>query len=930
MNKPKDKKNGKKNVQVVVRLRPLNNTERNEGGISTIKADVVTKTIATSVGKQFGPFDKCYGPEATQQEVYMDTVAPLIKEVLNGFNCTVFAYGQTGTGKTFTMEGTHDEEGDYSWDSDPKAGIIPRALHQIFSALAGIEDFCVRVSYVELYNEELYDLLGPAGDAEQRLRIFDDKAHGNGILINNLTEVTVRNRNEVYSLLKKGAERRRTAATLMNMSSSRSHSVFTVSVLFRDNETKSEELLLKTGKLNLVDLAGSENIGRSGSTAGRAREAGSINQSLLTLGRVITALTSNASHIPYRESKLTRILQDSLGGKTITTIIATLTPSSTSLEESVSTLEYAQRAKNIKNSPEVNQQITRKALLREYSDEIERLRRDLIAAREKNGVFLAQENYDELQEQIKENNARIDELEAQLEVTMRKYEQVVKDFEFIDQQYQIAYQKHLAALSKLAMRMDELKVEKEERLKSLKQYEAAKLALEQSEDEGRKLYAQARQVNESNIVIGNELEKMHEKYMKCQMIFEENNKLLGNFSANQIGSTHRMKDEIYQFNSASIADIESMKGHCRAIHDASVQRLRKMEEVSKSVNVLVHDARGYLSDLLSEFKNNSENQSNGFQQGLLTKLTTLSGILSGLLSLENNHYNSMESFMNSCRQYFESHSSSIEAFNLSSVAKFEEEKLLYSQMEELVRRLKANQESRAREVEEFVENQTMSRNALVNVAGEKSMELKNTFEKASEGNANAQNEIEKMNSLIPAFVSGSIKITQEVVSDTTFNLTTLSNSVQNHYNEVNSNLNEATTVIGQQAEVLCNTMDQHREVDNVLATKAVNHLDASQKSMEHFVHQELVRFKSDGDTPARKRRAFGVELMQPSSANDLYSNAAANLSPIKAFSMRESILAPEMGMLMSPDTIKAALVAQSKKPTTSVSSEGSENMQVDG
>ena len=160
-------------------FRPLNNTERNEGGTSTIKADVVTKTIATTAGRQFGPFDKCYGPEATQQEVYMDTVAPLIKEVLSGFNCTVFAYGQTGTGKTFTMEGAHDEDGDYSWDSDPKAGIIPRALHQIFSALAGIEDFCVRVSYVELYNEELYDLLGSTGDAEQRLRIFDDKAHGN-------------------------------------------------------------------------------------------------------------------------------------------------------------------------------------------------------------------------------------------------------------------------------------------------------------------------------------------------------------------------------------------------------------------------------------------------------------------------------------------------------------------------------------------------------------------------------------------------------------------------------------------------------------------------------------------------------------------------------------------------------------------------------
>lgn len=169
-----------------------------------------------------------------------------------------------------------------------------------------------------------------------RLRIFDDKTHnGNGVLINGLTEVAVRSRDEVYNLLRRGADRRRTASTLMNMNSSRSHSVFTVSVLFRDNCAKTEELLLKTGKLHLVDLAGSESIGRSGAVDKRAREAGNINQSLLTLGRVINALTTNASHIPYRESKLTRILQDSLGGKTITTIIATVSPSSTNLEESV-------------------------------------------------------------------------------------------------------------------------------------------------------------------------------------------------------------------------------------------------------------------------------------------------------------------------------------------------------------------------------------------------------------------------------------------------------------------------------------------------------------------------------------------------------------------------------------------------------------------
>uniref|UniRef100_A0A914PJT1 Kinesin-like protein n=1 Tax=Panagrolaimus davidi TaxID=227884 RepID=A0A914PJT1_9BILA len=383
MNRQKEtKKRNKKNVQVAIRIRPINEMEKGEKGKSIAHCDRVTKMVTMNALKEqklFGPFDAVYGAEASQTDIYMDIVNPLIQEVLSGYNCTVFAYGQTGTGKTFTMEGRHDESNEYSWEEDPTAGIIPRALHHIFSELTALalDDYCVRVSYVELYNEELYDLLATGNVEDQtRLRIFDDKTYnGNRVLISGLTEVAVRGRDEVYRLLKRGAERRRTASTLMNMNSSRSHSVFTVSVLFRDQSTsKSEELLLKTGKLHLVDLAGSESIGRSGAVAARAREAGNINQSLLTLGRVINALTTNASHIPYRESKLTRILQDSLGGKTITTIIATLSPSSTNFEESVSTLDYAQRAKNIKNNPEVNQQVTRKALMNKYNEEIEQIK----------------------------------------------------------------------------------------------------------------------------------------------------------------------------------------------------------------------------------------------------------------------------------------------------------------------------------------------------------------------------------------------------------------------------------------------------------------------------------------------------------------------------------------------------------------------------
>merc|ERR1711970_1596475 len=157
-----------------------------------------------------------------------------------------------------------------------------------------------------------------------------------------------------------------------------------------ESSVEGEEVL-RIGKLNLVDLAGSENIGRSGAMDKRAREAGNINQSLLTLGRVITALVDRTPHVPYRESKLTRLLQDSLGGRTKTTIIATISPGVNNMEETLSTLDYAHRAKNITNKPEVNQKLTKKALIKQYEDEIEQLKRDLMASREKNGVFLANE-----------------------------------------------------------------------------------------------------------------------------------------------------------------------------------------------------------------------------------------------------------------------------------------------------------------------------------------------------------------------------------------------------------------------------------------------------------------------------------------------------------------------------------------------------------
>uniref|UniRef100_A0A182RSQ1 Kinesin motor domain-containing protein n=1 Tax=Anopheles funestus TaxID=62324 RepID=A0A182RSQ1_ANOFN len=380
------------NVQVYVRVRPTNTREKLIRSQEVV--DVVSNRELQLKSKKF-TFDRTFAPNCKQHEVYQAVVAPYIEEVLSGFNCTVFAYGQTGTGKTFTMVGEEEPELSAAWEDDTQTGIIPRAVNHLFDELRMTElEFSMRISYLELYNEELCDLLST--DDTVKIRIFDDVQKKGSVIVQGLEEIPVHSKDDVYKLLAKGQERRKTASTLMNAQSSRSHTIFSIIVHIKENGNDGEEML-KIGKLNLVDLAGSENISKAGNEKGiRTREAVNINQSLLTLGRVITALVEKTPHIPYRESKLTRLLQESLGGRTKTSIIATVSPGSKDFEETLSTLEYAHRAKNIQNRPEANQKLSKKTVIKEYTEEIDRLKRDLMAARDKNGIYLAEETYNEM------------------------------------------------------------------------------------------------------------------------------------------------------------------------------------------------------------------------------------------------------------------------------------------------------------------------------------------------------------------------------------------------------------------------------------------------------------------------------------------------------------------------------------------------------
>ncbi|KAL2503036.1 kinesin-related protein [Forsythia ovata] len=430
------------NVQVLLRCRPFSDDELRNNAPQVVTCNDYQREVAVSqniAGKHIDrvfTFDKVFGPNAQQKDLYEQAVVPIVNEVLEGFNCTIFAYGQTGTGKTYTMEGEcKRSKSGPNGELPSEAGVIPRAVKQIFDTLESQNaEYSVKVTFLELYNEEITDLLAPEEISrvaseekpKKQLPLMEDGK--GGVLVRGLEEEIVTSAYEIFTLLERGSAKRRTAETLLNKQSSRSHSLFSITIHIKEATPEGEELI-KCGKLNLVDLAGSENISRSGAREGRAREAGEINKSLLTLGRVINALVEHLVHIPYRDSKLTRLLRDSLGGRTKTCIIATVSPAVHCLEETLSTLDYAHRAKNIKNKPEVNQKMMKSTLIKDLYGEIERLKAEVYASREKNGVYIPKERYYQeeserkaMADQIEQMGVTIENHQKQLEELQAKYD----------------------------------------------------------------------------------------------------------------------------------------------------------------------------------------------------------------------------------------------------------------------------------------------------------------------------------------------------------------------------------------------------------------------------------------------------------------------------------------------------------------------------
>eukprot|EP00933_Yihiella_yeosuensis_P044775 TRINITY_DN40043_c0_g1_i1.p1 TRINITY_DN40043_c0_g1~~TRINITY_DN40043_c0_g1_i1.p1 ORF type:complete len:1026 (+),score=259.44 TRINITY_DN40043_c0_g1_i1:194-3271(+) len=361
------------NVRVVCRLRPMSDKEIKVGTIPAATASMERKEVAVvrtlangtrQVRSTFN-FDDVLTDSCRQEDVFNATLRPLVGQVLAGYETTAFAYGQTGTGKTYTMEG--------DLDHDDGMGLVPRTATAIMDALASGEysESSVTVSYLEIYNEELCDLLA-LPNSQQKLEVREGIG---GVCCMGLSEVPVSTTQDVLNLVRRAQVQRRVAETRVNARSSRSHSIFTMKVRCRKPVAVGE--LENYGKLHLVDLAGSECAKKGGPVSVEDAltmrmnnafggleefpvqsairnadwERKNINQSLLTLGRVISALREGSGRVPYRDSKLTRLLQDALGGHCRTVIIATISPAYSVVDETISTLSYAEQASGIRNRP---------------------------------------------------------------------------------------------------------------------------------------------------------------------------------------------------------------------------------------------------------------------------------------------------------------------------------------------------------------------------------------------------------------------------------------------------------------------------------------------------------------------------------------------------------------------------------------------------
>ncbi|KAI3755584.1 hypothetical protein L1987_55388 [Smallanthus sonchifolius] len=404
---------GGDSISVTIRFRPLSEREYQRGDEVAWYADG-----DKLVRNEYNPatsyaFDKVFGSYAETQEVYEVAAGPVIRAAMEGINGTVFAYGVTSSGKTHTMHGDHNSP-----------GIIPLAIKDVFSIIQDTpgREFLLRVSYIEIYNEVINDLLDPTG---QNLRVRED---AQGTYVEGIKEEVVLSPGHALSFIAAGEEHRHIGSNNFNLLSSRSHTIFTLMIESSSHGDEYDGVIFS--QLNLIDLAGSESS-KTETTGLRRKEGSYINKSLLTLGTVIGKLSEGrASHIPYRDSKLTRILQSSLSGHGHVSLICTITPASSSMEETHNTLKFASRAKRIEIYASQNKIIDEKSLIKKYQREISALKLELEQLRRGMLVGVNPEEIMTLKQKLEEGQvkmqSRLEEEEEAKAALMSRIQRLTK------------------------------------------------------------------------------------------------------------------------------------------------------------------------------------------------------------------------------------------------------------------------------------------------------------------------------------------------------------------------------------------------------------------------------------------------------------------------------------------------------------------------
>ena len=545
------KKSGKSEcVKVAIRVRPMNKREKEQNSRLCVQVDKDNNTVSVISDKNESktfPFDYVYPMETTQREVYDQVAFPIVDSIFQGYNGTIFAYGQTGCGKTFTMMGII---------TDPQLrGVIPNAFDHIFGFIkteGESRKFFLRCSFVEIYNEEVRDLLG---NKDKKLDIREDPKKGT--FLKDLTYVTIKNPADIDKSLDTGNKNRHVGATSMNDQSSRSHSLFTV-YLEIEEKGENNNSRIKSGKLNLVDLAGSERVGKTNATGQTFDEGKKINLSLTALGSVIDALSQNRKYIPYKDSKLTRLLADSLGGNTKTVMFANISPASYNYDETLGTLRYASRAKLIKNAPVVNED-PKDALLRKYEEEIKALKEKLA-----NGG-----NINDILEEVSEESDDGDDAEVEEE-----NKQIVKNFKKKKSVYLGDDPEKIALMAKIAeleknlidnVKLEDAEVREGE--EKLNKNELAKRIKEQEEKNKQFKEYREKQMKE-NEEIENKMKKLKEQK-------EKEEELLKN-------DANKLQEKIKELNS-EIEDLKNEGAKDRIDYLENVKEISKENDLYKKI-----------------------------------------------------------------------------------------------------------------------------------------------------------------------------------------------------------------------------------------------------------------------------------------------------------------------------------------------------------